>query len=196
MTAAENPRVSYADYLAAEATAVERHEYIRGEVFAMSGGTPEHSAVSAAAVGELRAALRGKPCVVFEANMRLRNALADFSCYPDVSVVCGSVAHAPDDPHAIANPVLVIEVLSDSTEAYDRGTKSSQYRAFPSVKEIVLISQKTQQIEIQRRNAQGLFVVHEFGPGSTVEFDSVGVRVSMADLYRDLVEYRRLAALP
>ena len=64
------------------------------------------------------------------------------------------------------------------------------------MKEIVLISQKTQQIEIQRRNAQGLFVVHEFGPGSTVEFDSVGVRVSMADLYRDLVEYRRLAALP
>ena len=196
MTAAEKRRVSYADYLAAEATAVERHEYIRGEVFAMSGGTPEHSAVSAAAVGELRAALRGKPCVVFEANMRLRNALADFSCYPDVSVVCGSVTHASDDPHAISNPVLVIEVLSDSTEAYDRGTKSSQYRAFSSVKEIVLISQKTQQIEIQRRNAQGLFVVHEFGPGSTVEFDSVGVKVSMTDLYRDLVEYRRLASLP
>jgi Uma2 family endonuclease len=196
MTAAEKLRVSYADYLVAEATAVERHEYIRGEVFAMSGGTPEHSLLSLAAGRELSNALRGKPCLVFESNMRLRNADADFSCYPDASVVCGAIGHAPDDALAISNPVLVIEVLSDSTEAYDRGTKSSQYRAFSSVKEIVLISQKTQQIEIQRRNAQGLFVVHEFGPGSTVEFDSVGVRVSMTDLYRDLVEYRRLASLP
>lgn len=190
MTAATQLKQTYAEYLAEEDKARERHDFIRGEVFAMSGGTPEHSLLAAASVGELRTALRGRPCVVFESNMRLRNASADFSCYPDASVVCGPVAKAPDDELAIANPVLVIEVLSDSTEAYDRGTKNFEYRAFPSVKEIVFISQKKQVIEVHRRNADGQFVIQDYGAGSTIEFASVGVKIAIADLYRDLVQYR------
>ncbi len=193
MTAATRLGMSYPEYLVAEDQARERHDFIRGEVFAMSGGTPEHSLLAAAAVGELRAALKGRPCVVFEANLRLRNAKADFSCYPDASVVCGPVQRAVDDALAIANPVLVIEVLSDSTEAYDRGAKSVEYRAFDSLKELVLISQKTQAIEVHRRNADGLFVIQDYGPGSTVEFSSLNVSVAIAELYRDVAEYRRLS---
>lgn len=190
MTAATQLKQTYAEYLAEEDKARERHDFIRGEVFAMSGGTPEHSLLSAASVGELRTALRGRPCIVFESNMRLRNATADFSCYPDASVVCGPVIRAPDDDLAIANPVLVIEVLSDSTEAYDRGTKNFEYRAFPSVKEIVFISQKKQAIEVHRRNADGQFVIQDYGTGSTIEFISVGVKIAISELYRDLVQYR------
>ncbi|MBL8922682.1 MAG: Uma2 family endonuclease [Myxococcaceae bacterium] len=194
MTAAERLAMTYPEYLAAEDRSRERHDFIRGEVYAMSGGTPEHSLLSAAAVGELRNALRGRPCVVFEANMRLRNAKADFSCYPDASVVCGAVVKAPDDPQALANPVLVIEVLSDSTEAYDRGTKSAEYRAFASIREIVFISQKAQVIEIHRRNAEGHFVITDYRAGSTVEFASVGVALPIAELYRDLEQLQRLSA--
>ena len=194
MTAATQLKQTYAEYLAEEDKARERHDFIRGEVFAMSGGTPEHSLLAAASVGELRTALRGRPCVVFESNMRLRNASADFSCYPDASVVCGPVAKAPDDELAIANPVLVIEVLSDSTEAYDRGTKNFEYRAFPSVKEIVFISQKKQVIEVHRRNADGQFVIQDYGAGSTIEFASVGVKIPISELYRDLVQYRAQSA--
>ncbi len=193
MTAATRLGMSYPEYLVAEDQARERHDFIRGEVFAMSGGTPEHSLLAAAAVGELRAALKGRPCVVFEANLRLRNAKADFSCYPDASVVCGPVQRAVDDALAIANPVLVIEVLSDSAEAYDRGARSVEYRAFDSLKELVFISQKTQAIEVHRRNAAGLFVIQDYGPGSTVEFSSLGVSVAIAELYRDVAEYRRLS---
>lgn len=181
---------TYAEYLVEEDKGRERHDFIRGEVFAMSGGTPEHSLLSAAIGRELGNALRGRPCLVFESNMRLRNASADFSCYPDASVVCGPVTRAPDDQLAIANPVLVIEVLSDSTEAYDRGTKNFEYRAFPSLKEIVFISQKKQAIEVHRRNADGQFVIQDYGVGSTIEFTSVGVKLPISELYRDLVQYR------
>lgn len=186
--------MSYPEYLAAEERSRDRHDFIRGEVHAMSGGTPEHSLLSAAVSRELGLALKGRPCLVFEANMRLRNARADFSCYPDTSVVCGPVVRAPDDPQAIANPTLVIEVLSDSTEACDRGAKSLEYRAFTSIKEIVFISQKTQAVEVHRRNAEGQFVIKDYGPGATVEFASVGVSVPIGELYRDLEQYKRLNA--
>lgn len=184
--------MSYPEYLAAEDRSRDRHDFIRGEVYAMPGGTPEHSLLSAAVSRELGLALKGRPCLVFEANLRLRNARADFSCYPDTSVVCGPVVRAPDDPQAIANPTLVIEVLSDSTEAYDRGAKSLEYRAFTSIKEIVFISQKTQAVEVHRRNAEGQFVIKDYGPGSTVEFASVGVSVPIGELYRDLEQFKRL----
>jgi Uma2 family endonuclease len=81
---------------------------------------------------------------VFEGSQRVRSPRGNFTCYPDLSVVCGRIELASDDPHALANPVLVLEVLSDSTEAYDRGEKSGQYRAMPSIQEIVLISQHRQ----------------------------------------------------
>lgn len=194
MTAAERLANTYAEYLAAEENSRERHDFIRGEVYAMSGGTPEHSLLSAAVSRELGLALKGRPCLVFEANMRLRNAKADFSCYPDASVVCGPVICAPDDAHAIANPTLVVEILSDSTEAYDRGTKNLEYRAFASIKEVVFVSQKKQAVEIHRRNAEGLFVIKDYGPGSTVEFASIGVSLAIAELYRDVEQFKQLAS--
>lgn len=186
MTAAQRLATTYAEYLAEEERSQERHDFLRGDVYAMSGGTPEHSLLSAAFSRELGLALKGRPCVVFEANMRLRNVKADFSCYPDVSVVGGPVQRAADDANAIANPTLVVEVLSDSTEAYDRGAKSAEYRAFPSLKEIVFVSQKQHAIEVHRRNAEGLFVISDYRAGSVVELSSIGVSLPLTEVYRDL----------
>jgi Uma2 family endonuclease len=186
MTAAEKLTWTHEAYLAAEERAAERHDFIRGEVFAMSGGTPEHSLLTLALGRELSLALRGQRCLVFDTNMRLRNEAADFSCYPDASVVCGTVQRASDDRNALANPGVVFEVLSDSTEAYDRGDKSREYRAFKSIREIVLVSQKAQRVEVFRRNPEGNFVIFEFGPGSVVVLDSIGVSLPVADLYREV----------
>ena len=96
--------MTYTEYLAAEGTAGEKHDFLAGEVFAMSGGTLEHSALSSTVGAILRSALKDKGCIVFESNARVRRAESDFSCYPDVTVVCGGVKRAVDDSEGTAEP--------------------------------------------------------------------------------------------
>ncbi len=184
MTAAERLKCTYAEYLAAEETALERHDFVAGEVYAMSGGTLEHSALASACIGELRGRLKGRPCVVFEANARIHESDSDFTCYPDVSVVCGPVQRAADDALAISNPVVIIEILSPTTEAYDRGEKSRRYRAMASVKEIVLVAQDSRRVEVLRRNDQGRFELYEWATGE-FELASLGLKVPLAEVYAD-----------
>ena len=121
--------MTYAEYLAAEAVAEARHEFLNGEVREMAGGTIEHGALALAVAGELRAALRGKPCRAFSSDVRVRIPETDLATYPDLSIVCGQLETAPDDKDAITNPIVLVEVLSDSTEAYDRGAKLAQWLA-------------------------------------------------------------------
>jgi Uma2 family endonuclease len=117
--------MSYREYVAAEAAAQLRHEFLRGAVFAMAGGSFEHAALASALARHVSNALEGKPCRTFSADARIRIEATDMTTYPDLSVVCGELQRAPDDPHAMLNPTLIFEVLSDSTEAYDRGAKAS-----------------------------------------------------------------------
>jgi Uma2 family endonuclease len=175
--------MTYAEYLAAEAVAEVRHEYLNGEVWEMAGGTPEHSALAAALIGELRSALRGKPCRVFTSDLRVRVPETDFATYPDVAVVCGQLETADDDKDAIINPIVLIEVLSDSTEAYDRGAKAAHYRRIPSLREYVLVSQGEPRIEVQRRAESGRWELLEARLGETIELASLGVRLDVAAVY-------------
>ena len=176
--------MTYAQYLAAEETAREKHDFLAGEVFAMSGGTLEHSALSSTIGSLLRSAVKDRGCIVFESNARVRRTESDFSCYPDVTVVCGGVKRAPDDPEGITNPLVIVEVLSDSTESDDRGEKSRQYRLIPSAQEIVLISQGRRSVEVHRRNAEGRFELYEWTQG-TAELRSVNALVALDALYAD-----------
>ena len=114
-------KMSYAEYLALEARADTRHEYLDGEVFAMAGGTPEHGALAMAVARALGVALRGRPCRVFSSDVRVRIPETGLTTYPDLSVVCSKLETDPIDPDAITNPLLIVEVLSDTTEGYDRG---------------------------------------------------------------------------
>ena len=177
--------VSYAEYLAAEEKSLEKHEFLAGSVYAMGGGTPEHAALVAAVLGELRSALCGRPCRVFSSDARVRVLATGLSTYPDVTVVCGKLETAADDAHAITNPVVLIEVPSDSTEAHDRGEKAAHYRHIPSLREYALVSQQHRRIEVYRRNEAGRWELFEYEAGAAAELASVGCSISVDEVYRD-----------
>jgi len=177
-----NPE-TYADYLAAERNSELRHEYLRGSITAMAGGTPEHAALALAVGAELRAVLRGKPCRVYGPDLRIRIDPTDLSTYPDATVVCGPPQFSVMDPHAIVNPTLIVEVLSDSTEAYDRGQKFSHYRRLDSLKEFLLVSQREARLELFRRADDGSWRLTEAGQGESLTIDSLNVTLSTDDVY-------------
>ena len=179
--------MSYAEYLAFEESSAEKHGYLQGEVFAMSGGTPEHAALEAAMAGEFRNALEaaGKPCRVYSANLRARVEATDFACYPDASVVCGKLETSAVNRNAATNPTLVVEVLSDSTESYDRGIKASHYRHIPSIREYVLVSQHSPLIEVWRKNEQERWEMAAVaGSGEKAALASLGITLDVDTVYR------------
>jgi Uma2 family endonuclease len=178
-------RMSYAEYLVAEAKSDVRHEFFDGEVFAMAGGTPEHAALAAAISGDLRVALRGKPCRIYSSDLRVRIEATGLTTYPDASVVCGKLEISAQDPHAIVNPGVLIEVLSESSESYDRGAKAAHYRRIPSLREYVLVAQHEPLVEVYRRNEHGRFELFEARPGEPLELSSVGAALDVRALYEN-----------
>jgi Uma2 family endonuclease len=177
-------RMSYAEYLELERTSEMKHEYLRGEVFAMAGDTPEHARLAANIIGELTAALRGRPCSVFTSDARVRIEATDRATYPDVTVVCGRLEHAADDPDSISNPVVIVEILSDATEAEDRGEKFAHYRRLASLREYVLVSQRARRLEVYRRRDER-WLLDEAGTGETLRLESIDVVLSVDEVYRD-----------
>lgn len=180
--------MSYAEYLVMERASAERHEFLHGEMYARAGGSPEHGALAAAWIGELGVALAGKPCRVFTSDVRVRIRETGLTTYPDVSVVCGRLESDADDPDAIVNPVLLVEVLSESSEAYDRGAKAAHYRRIPSLREYVLARQSEPLVEVYRRNAEGRFELFEARLEDTVDLASVGVSLSVRAIYANPLE--------
>lgn len=183
--AAHDLWVRYSDYLVAEGKSLTKNEYINGVVYAMAGGTPEHAALTTALASELRQALGGRACRVYSSDLRVRVTETDLATYPDVTVVCGQFQAAPDDPNAAVNPSLLVEVLSDSTEAYDRGEKSAHYRYIASLKEYAFVSQRSQRVEVYRRNKKNHWELFEFRPGEEAVFESIGCKIKVNEIYRD-----------
>lgn len=180
---APSARMSYAEYLAAEERSDVRHEFLNGEVWEMAGGTPEHAALAAAMIAELSSRLRGKPCRIYSSDLRIRIQETGLATYPDVAVVCGQLATAVDDEHAALNPVVLVEVLSPTTEGYDRGAKAAHYRRIPALREYVLVSQSEPPIEVHRRTESGRWELFDARPGETIELASLGVRLDVSAIY-------------
>lgn len=179
-------RMTYEEYLAAERQSPVKHEYLRGEVYAMAGGTPTHAALQMAVGVALSNALSGRACRVFGADLRVRIEATDLSTYPDVTVICGSLRRAELDADAATNPTLIVEVLSDSTEAYDRGEKFGHYRRIPTLREYLLVSQRAPRLEAYAKNPEGAWVLREAGPGEELVLSSIeGVRLRVDEIYRD-----------
>ena len=172
-----------AEYLAFEETAPLRHEFMGGEVYAMSGGTLRHNRISGNTYISLSQALKGKPCQVFMNDVKLHVARDRAYYYPDVMVTCAEQASAANESQVVNDPVLVVEVLSPSTEGTDRREKLAAYRHLPSLQEYALISQDTQQIEVYRRHGDINWLYITFEPDDTVEFTSVGLSLPIAELY-------------
>ena len=177
-------RGTYADYLALEATAAQKHEFIDGSILAMAGGSLEHARLQARLTVDLTRLLGERPCVVYSSDARVRVEATNRSTYPDVTVVCGETRTALDDPQAITNPIVLIEVLSESTEGRDRGEKFAHYRRLPSLKEYLLVSQSERRIESFRRAAD-LWTFHEATAGGTMAVPCLGLSLELDEVYRD-----------
>lgn len=174
---------SYAEYLALEASSNVKHEYLDGQIYAMTGGTPEHAALAAAAVGLLFPALRGGPCRAYDADLRVRVQATGLSTYPDITIVCGRRETDPADPNAVTNPTLIIEVLSKSTEDYDRGDKFEHYKHLPSLRQYVLVSRRGRAVEVFTRGDDGAWTPRVAGEGEIAELASIGARLDVRELF-------------
>lgn len=153
VSTAKRLHYSYEDYLRTLEMSDVKLEFSDGVIYAMAGGTAAHSALAASAISALRPALRG--CTVFTSDLKVRVEASDLSTFPDVSVVCGDQRFSPIDQHALTNPTLLIEVTSRSTEDYDRGDKLSHYKQLTSLKAVLFISHRTQEVTLVHRTPGG-----------------------------------------
>jgi Uma2 family endonuclease len=184
MSAAPERRYSFLEYVELEATSDIRFEFFDGAVYAMSGGSPEHSGLAANVIQLLAAQLVGKPCRVFTSDLRVRVLETGLAAHPDVSVICGSLERDPEDANTATNPVVVVEVLSPSTQRYDREEKAAHYRRIPSLQCYVLISQEEQRLEVFTRNLDGSWTLREARSGS-VGLLPIACSLSVEDVYRN-----------
>ncbi len=185
MSAQPQTKLTDEEYLAIEEKAEFKSEFYRGEMFAMSGGSPPHALIGGSIIALLWLAARAKGCKVYNSELKVRVARNGLYAYPDASVVCGEPQYAEGTTQVITNPAAVIEVLLPSTEAYDRGFKSAEYRKIPSLREYAFISQTEPRVEIYGRKANGEW--GEFseyvGLEAACRFHSLECTVQLSDLY-------------
>ncbi len=183
MKVALRPRYTLAEYLEIESrSAAVKHEYVAGEVYAMAGGSVEHSALSTALSGLLLAHLRGGPCRPHGPDLRIRIESEDVATYADVSVVCDPVERAADSPTHVTNPRVVVEVLSPSTERYDREQKRLYYQQIDALQEYVLVAQDRRRVELWRRTGDDW--THESAVGGeSVRLPSIDFELHVDELY-------------
>jgi Uma2 family endonuclease len=182
-TSAGLHRYTFAEYLALEDSSNTKHEYLEGEIYGMAGGTPEHAALSVALSTALLTQLRGGPCRVYSSDLRVRVLATGLATYPDVTVVCGDLERDPDSAMTVVNPRVVIEVLSEGTEAYDRGQKLGHYRRVPSLAAVVLVSHRAPCIEVWERRANDAWEQREFGAGQVATIDALPARLPVDEIY-------------
>jgi len=184
--AARKTRLSPEEYLALERAAEARHEYADGEIFAMSGGTYEHSKIAGNIIRDLGIALFGRGCAVLTSAMRIHSAATGRYVYPDAAVICGQPLFQDDKRDTLLNPKVIVEVLSDSTEAYDRGDKFAQYRTIASFRTYVLASQKEPRIEVFSRQPDDSWLLRVYGPGEQAALSDVDAFLEVDRIYQDV----------
>jgi Uma2 family endonuclease len=175
------------DYLAWERNQLDKHEFHDGEIFAMAGGSVRHNALCEAVGGELYVALRGGECRSLSSDQRVSLQQRKRYVYPDVTVVCGRVQIEEGTSDVVTNPKIIVEVLSRSTEAYDRGEKWEGYRQIDSLDDYVLVSQKAATVEHYQRQADGSWRYSVAGPGKRVTVTR-GIEIEVDRLYHGAFE--------
>jgi Uma2 family endonuclease len=171
------------EYLALERVAETKSEYLDGFLIAMSGATPAHVLITANIVGELYAQLLDRPCRVYSQDLRVRIAEAGMYAYPDVVAVCGEPEFDEGALDCLTNPTVIIEVLSETTEAYDRGLKFARYRQRAALQEYILVAQD--RVSVERYTRQGEFWVFTAAASldEIVELPSIGCSLSLRRVY-------------
>ena len=180
-------RLTPQEYLTRERAAETKSEYVDGFLIAMSGGTPRHSLVAMNVGAALHIQCRGRPCRVFNSDLRVRVAEAGMYAYPDVVAVCGEPEFEEGAPDCLTNPTVIVEVLSETTEAYDRGLKFGRYRQRTSLQEYVLVAQD--RVSVERYTRRGEFWAFSAATNldDVIELPSIGCTLALRDIY-DKVE--------
>jgi len=181
-----------AEYLEMERASEIKHEYYQGEIYAMAGASRNHNRIVMSVSGNLYTQLRGKTCEPFASDMRVKVSAASLYTYPDITVVCDDPQFEDDGVDTLLNPTLIVEVLSSSTERYDRGKKFQQYRMLSLLQEYVLISQDTARIERYLRVNEQWVLTDAVGLEAEIELESINCRLLLADVY-ERVEFEQHA---
>lgn len=175
-------RASLGEYLTLEESSEVKHEYLNGEIVAMTGASPRHNQIASNVTAALSSALARSPCRVLGSDQRVRVESTGAYTYPDLSVVCGEPRFGTDRPASLLNPLLVVEVLSPSTEDHDRGAKLAHYRRLESIREVVLIEPNEHRVEVYRRLETGNWLITDVVSGS-VELESVTATLALDVVY-------------
>lgn len=192
--AADVQPISYQEYLAIERDSEQRHEYLLGEAWAMAGGSPRHSAIKSNLLQLVATGLGQGPCRTYDSDLKIRIPSTSLSTYADLAVVCGPLQVDSEDPLAAVNPVALFEVLSDSTESWDRGEKFAHYRHIASLRHYVLLDQREAQIECYTRQGDGSWRYASRGMGEVVTLQDPDLSIDVDAVYArlpELVEGRR-----
>ena len=177
-------RMTEEEYLSRERDAEYKSEYVEGEAYAMSGGSPRHAAICAGVIAELRIGLKNTRCLTMTSDIKVRAPRTGAYVYPDAVVVCGEAKVDERSSHVLVNPTAIFEVLSPSTERYDRGKKFSLYREIESLQDYILVHWEEPWVERYSRQRDGtwLFTDHQ-GEGACLDIASVGCRFRLAEVY-------------
>lgn len=188
MPAISQPQLTPEQYLQNERVAEVRSEYVNGQVYAMAGASRSHNQLVFNLAGLLHAQLKGRDCEAFVSDMKLRSASTHSYFCPDLMATCDKPTFEDDDNAVLLNPTLIIEVLSDSTEAYDRGAKFSHYRHVDALQEYVLVAQDRYSVERYVRQNDGQWLLSEVTtPDGAIEFTSIQCTITLSELYDKVV---------
>ena len=177
-------RISIEEYVEMENAALEKHEYYRGEAFAMSGAKVPHNAIAGNFFVAVAIKLKGKKCKPYNSDQRIHIPSNTLFTYPDISIVCGEVITLNNDEYNVLNPSVIIEVLSKSTKNYDRGEKFKLYRDIPALREYILVDSESVHVEVFRLNETSHWELEEYDDaGSYLSIKTINENILIADIY-------------
>ncbi|MBI2761285.1 MAG: Uma2 family endonuclease [Chloroflexi bacterium] len=182
------------EYLKRERATETKSEYLDGTLVAMPGATPSHVLITVNIAGELRQQFKGRPCRVYTQDLRVRIAEGSMYAYPDVVAVCGDPSFETDQLDVLTNPALIVEVLSETTEAYDRGLKFAHYRQRASLKEYVLVAQDRISVEHYVRQGEQWVLTEATSLDDSIELPSIGCTLALRDVYEKVEKLHKTAA--
>lgn len=178
-------RYTYADYVALEESSPTKHEYFQGEIYAMAGGTEEHSALAAEVLRALGNALGDRPCRTHTSDLRIYVEATGMATFPDGSVVCGKLEqHAPSPRATALNPTVLFEVTSDSSEEYDTTTKLENYLTIPSLRDYLVVSHRERRLTLYSRTSEGGWETRVAIAGGKLTLSSFGAALVVDEIYR------------
>lgn len=182
-------RYTYGDYVSLEEESSTRHEFLAGEIVAMAGRTPEHAAMAAEVLGQLREQIRGDKCRVFTSDLGVRVKATGLSTYPDACVVCGPTERDPDKKTNVTNPRVIVEVTSDSTEHYDRGEKVTHYKQIPSLEAIIIVSHREPRVDVWSRSGDSpAWSCRSFAAGESAPIPALDCELDVDAIWRAAAE--------